>query len=163
MNKMLWITVIVVLVVLVGGFFLFNSSSSGSDSSEGVVVVDSLDSQVSDETTDVTTDDTTTDTSDGSTTPPVQETKEFLITAKQWDFSPSTITVNEGDKVILNIQSVDVTHGFVITAFGVSERLSPGNTVTVEFTANQKGSFSFFCNVVCGTGHSGMNGVLIVN
>src|SRR3989338_8559345 len=30
------------------------------------------------------------------------EIKEFDMTAKQWEFTPSTITVNEGDTVRLN-------------------------------------------------------------
>ena len=168
MNKMLWIIIVGVLVVLVGGFFLFNSSDSGSDSSEGVVVVDSPeDSQVVGETNDGTADETTTDTSTSTsqdTTQPAQETKEFDVIAKQWEFSPNPIVVNEGDNVVLNIQSIDVTHGFVLSAFSVNERLSPGQTTKVEFTADKKGSFSFFCNVAsCGVGHSGMNGILIVN
>ena len=91
-----------------------------------------------------------------------QPVKEFAITAKRWTFTPNTITVNEGDLVKLTITSIDVTHGFSLSAFGVNERLSSGNTVSVEFTADKKGTFSFFCNVSCGTGHSGMRGTLIV-
>ena len=88
--------------------------------------------------------------------------KEFDIVAKRWSFNPSTITVSEGDLVKLTITSIDVTHGFSISAFGVNERLSSGNTIMVEFVADKKGTFSFFCNVVCGSGHSGMRGTLIV-
>ena len=88
--------------------------------------------------------------------------KEFDITAKKFEFIPSTITVNQGDKVRLNIKSVDVTHGFAISEFGISENLRPGKTVTVEFTADKKGEYTFFCSVYCGGGHSGMRGKLIV-
>ena len=101
------------------------------------------------------------------TTPTATQTasgqvREFDITAKRWQFSPSTITVNEGDKVKLNIRSLDVTHGFAIFEFGVNERLSPGRTVTVEFTADKAGEYTFACSVPCGSGHGGMNGRLIV-
>lgn len=95
-------------------------------------------------------------------TPAPQPTKEFTLTAKQWSFSPSKITVNKGDKVILHIKSIDVTHGFQIDEFGVSKTLSPGKTVDVQFAASKTGTFSFFCNVFCGSGHGGMNGKLIV-
>jgi len=95
-------------------------------------------------------------------TPPTSSVKEFNLTARQWEFIPSTITVQKGESVRLNIQSIDVTHGFAITAFGVSETLTPGNTVTVEFVADKAGTFSFFCTVFCGLGHSGMRGTLIV-
>ena len=89
--------------------------------------------------------------------------KEFSITAKQWQFSPDTIEVNEGDTVILNIKSIDVSHGIAIPNFGIDEFLSPGNEVRIEFIANKKGTFSFFCSVSCGVGHSGMRGKIIVN
>ena len=161
-KALLWVIVIGVLVALVGGFFLF--SSSNSKVSEGIVVVDKSDSQATVETNDeLTTDTTATDSSTGQDTVPVQEIKEFDIIAKQWTFSPNPITVNEGDKVILNIESIDVTHGFVLSAFSVSERLTPGQTTKVEFTADKKGTFSFFCNVFCGSGHGSMRGTLIVN
>ena len=91
------------------------------------------------------------------------ETKEFDIIAKQWQFSPNKIEVNKGDTVILNIESIDVNHGFALPTFGVSEFLSPGNTVKIEFVANQKGTFVFACSVSCGVGHSGMRGKIIVN
>ena len=88
--------------------------------------------------------------------------KEFNMVARQWDFEPSTITVNEGDTVLLYIQRVDVGHGFGLSAFGINEYLAPGQTVDVEFVADQKGTFQFACSVSCGSGHSGMKGQLIV-
>jgi len=87
---------------------------------------------------------------------------EFDMIAKQWEFSPSVITVREGDKVKLNIRNVDVTHGFSIFEFGVNERLTPGKTTTVEFTADKTGDYTFLCSVPCGRGHGGMKGKLIV-
>ncbi|MFB6197307.1 MAG: cupredoxin domain-containing protein, partial [Halobacteriaceae archaeon] len=58
--------------------------------------------------------------------------------------------------------SKDVTHGFGIPALEVNKRLPPGKTVTVEFTADQTGTFRFLCTVVCGRGHGSMTGKLIV-
>ena len=88
--------------------------------------------------------------------------KEFNIVAKKWDFNPSTIIVNKGDTVKLNIESIDVAHGIVILDFGVNEKLEPGKTTNIEFIADKEGTFSFFCNVFCGSGHSEMRGTLIV-
>jgi heme/copper-type cytochrome/quinol oxidase subunit 2 len=87
---------------------------------------------------------------------------QIEMTARQWEFLPATVTVNEGDKVRLVITSADVDHGFAIPEFGVSQRLESGQITTVEFTADKKGTFSFFCNVLCGSGHQGMRGTLIV-
>jgi heme/copper-type cytochrome/quinol oxidase subunit 2 len=97
--------------------------------------------------------------------PPVDEmmaVKEFTVTAKQWSFEPATITVKKGDKVKMKITSVDVAHGIRLAEFAVSERLSPGKTVNVEFVADKVGSFSFFCSVSCGSGHRSMKGTLVV-
>lgn len=88
--------------------------------------------------------------------------KSFNMTAKQWEFVPSTITVNKGDTVRLSITSTDVDHGFALSQFGVSANLQPGKTVQVEFVADKKGTFSFFCNVFCGSGHGSMRGSLVV-
>lgn len=101
------------------------------------------------------------------TTPPVAppapiKVKEFTMTAKNWDFEPSTISVKKGDTVRLHIKSVDVDHGFTLAAFGVSTKLKPGATETVEFTADKVGNHSFFCSVFCGAGHKEMRGTLTV-
>lgn len=91
------------------------------------------------------------------------EVKEFNIIAKKWEFEPGTIEVNRGDKVKLNIKSTDVKHGFSLSDFGINKDLNPGETTTVEFTADKLGTFTFFCSVYCGSGHQDMKGTLIVN
>jgi len=88
--------------------------------------------------------------------------KEFSMTAKQWSFTPNTLTVNQGDLVKLSIKSIDVTHGFSIPAFDVDQRINSGQEITVEFVADKKGTFSFACSVSCGAGHAGMTGKIIV-
>ena len=90
------------------------------------------------------------------------EVKEFKITAKQFQFDPATIEVSKGDKVRLLITSQDVPHGFSIVEYGINVRLDTGKTATVEFTADKQGTFTAFCSVFCGSGHSGMKGKLIV-
>lgn len=87
---------------------------------------------------------------------------EIDLTAKQWEFEPQLIEVNLGDKVELHVESVDVSHGIVIPEYGISERLNPGEDVHAEFIADKKGTFNFYCNVPCGAGHSGMNGIIVV-
>ena len=90
------------------------------------------------------------------------EAREIAVTAKQWQFSPNPIRVKLGERVRLRIKSVDVAHGFALPDFGINEVLQPGKEVVVEFTADKKGTFSFFCSVQCGVGHSNMRGSLIV-
>ena len=95
---------------------------------------------------------------------PVQsgDFKEFRITAKQFEFVPSTIEVNKGDKVRLIVTSVDVPHGIAIPDYAIDKRIEPGQPVTIEFMADKPGTFTFYCSVFCGSGHSNMKGQLIV-
>lgn len=88
--------------------------------------------------------------------------KEFDVTARQFEFDPSTITVNEGDTVKLNVTSEDTPHGISIAAFGVSQTLSPNSTKTIEFVADKAGTYPIVCSVVCGSGHSSMKATLVV-
>jgi len=104
----------------------------------------------------------TTTTIPTTTTQGAVGVKEFEVVARQFSFEPSVIEVKKGDKVRLKITSVDVTHGFAINEFNVNERLEPGKTVIVEFVADKTGTFSFYCSIFCGTGHSGMRGELVV-
>jgi|TARA_B100001971_G_C18088562_1_gene482229 cytochrome c oxidase subunit 2 len=94
--------------------------------------------------------------------PPAPAVNEIEVIAKQWEFIPNPITVSKGDNVRLKIKSIDVAHGIAIPDFGISQRLNPGETEIVEFTADREGSFGFFCNVACGSGHRSMTGTLIV-
>ena len=90
------------------------------------------------------------------------DVKEFTLIARQFEYIPGTITVHQGDHVKLLITSEDVTHGFILTAFHINEQLPPGKTVEVNFVADKKGIFDFFCSIPCGSGHGGMRGKLVV-
>lgn len=88
--------------------------------------------------------------------------KEFSMTARRFAFEPDNIRVKKGDAVKLKITSVDVTHGFSISEFGVNAELKPSQTTIVEFVASKSGTFTFSCSVVCGAGHPDMKGTLVV-
>ena len=95
-------------------------------------------------------------------TAPSGQVKEFKMTAKQFAFEPSTIEVNKGDRVRLIVTSIDVPHGIAIPEYGINERLDPGQPKTIEFTAEKEGTFTAFCSVFCGSGHSNMKGKIVV-
>ncbi len=92
----------------------------------------------------------------------VGEPRVIEITAKQWEFTPSKITLKKGEPVIFSIKSMDVTHGFSIPDFNINEKIEPGRTTTIKFTPDKTGTFSFACSVFCGEGHSRMKGEIIV-
>ena len=88
--------------------------------------------------------------------------KEFIITAKQWSFSPAVITVKKGDTVVLKLKTTDVAHTYSIKEFGINAEIKPGETTVIEFVADKIGTFISTCNLYCGVGHVGMTGTLIV-
>ena len=102
----------------------------------------------------------------GAGATPAQETApgavEIQMTAKNFEFSPSTVRVKQGDHVKLIITSLDRKHGIQIEAYNIKEKLPKGEPVTVEFTADKAGTFPFKCSVFCGMGHGKMKGELIV-
>src|SRR5579863_4811940 len=85
------------------------------------------------------------------------------MTAKKYEFTPSTIRVRKGEHVRLLVSALDRTHGFKIEAFKVEQKLPKGEEVTIEFTADQSGTFPFQCSEVCRLGHKKMKGKLIVD
>ena len=92
-----------------------------------------------------------------------EDVKTIDVTASRFQFDPATISVAQGDTVRLRLHSADRSHAFAIKAFRVKALIpNGGETVTVEFVADQAGTFAFTCSEYCGTGHTRMKGKLIV-
>jgi cytochrome c oxidase subunit II len=91
------------------------------------------------------------------------DVKTIDVTASRFQFEPATISVAQGDNIRLRLHSADRSHAFAIKAFRVKALIpNGGETVTVEFIADQAGTFAFTCSEYCGTGHSQMKGTLVV-
>jgi cytochrome c oxidase subunit 2 len=91
------------------------------------------------------------------------DVKTIDVTASRFQFEPATVSVAQGDNVRLRLHSVDRSHAFAIKAFRVKTLIPDGGApVTVEFIADQAGTFAFTCSEYCGTGHSQMKGKLVV-
>ena len=88
--------------------------------------------------------------------------KEFKVLARSWSFTPDRITVEEGTRVILNVESHDAPHSFVLKAFRVRVRLPQDKTTAVEFVAGKPGTFRWYCGRPCGNGCPKMSGELTV-
>lgn len=86
--------------------------------------------------------------------------KIINITAKKFDFTPNNIVVNQGEKVILKVSTIDRVHGFFIPELGVNEQIIPGKVIEVKLNTEKKGKFFFMCNIFCGSGHEEMNGYI---
>ena len=89
--------------------------------------------------------------------------RSFEVTASRFQFQPSRLEVNLGDRVSITLRSTDVDHGFSLPVFDVEAQIpAGGEPVTIEFVADKPGTFPFGCITVCGEGHFGMLGELVV-
>ncbi len=88
--------------------------------------------------------------------------RTIRVEASQFSYSPSTISVHQGDTVTIELTSQDVVHGFYVDGYGVSVQVDPGQVRTLTFVANRPGSFRIRCNVTCGAMHPFMIGKLNV-
>ena len=90
------------------------------------------------------------------------------MVAKQFDFTPNTFTVNQGDTVVINLSvpanDQSAAHGILMDTYidpGVP--VFPGQTKTITFNATKDGTFLWACSQsACGTGHSNMFGQMTV-
>jgi heme/copper-type cytochrome/quinol oxidase subunit 2 len=94
--------------------------------------------------------------------PITPQERTFRIDARQFAYSPSELDVNPGDTVTLQLVSNDVVHGLYVDGYDISLEADPGETATLTFIADKRGSFRFRCNVTCGAMHPFMIGKLSV-
>ncbi len=88
--------------------------------------------------------------------------KVIEIHAKRFQFTPAQIKLKKDVPVVLRLSSDDRTHGFNAPDLKIRGDILPGKTTDIKLTPNKAGSYDFFCDVFCGSGHEGMNGKLIV-
>ena len=94
--------------------------------------------------------------------PGVPASRTITLGARQFEFAPSRIEVNQGDRVIITLQADDVVHGFYLDGYGIQQRVTPGIAQRIEFVADRAGTFRYRCSVTCGSMHPFMMGELVV-
>ena len=91
---------------------------------------------------------------------------EIWMTAVRSHYTPDRVEITEGDNVTWHITNVDTsfdaTHGFSIPGYNINLSLEPGETATVEFVAEQSGTFPFYCTEFCSALHLEMAGYFLV-
>ena len=148
------IAIVAAVILVTGGFFLYikgspKPSSSGLESNSmpsGQTVVPAPSEP----------------TSDSPSSGQTANVKEITIEGKNFSFSPSSVTVNKGDKVKVIFKNVMGNHDLVIDELGVAtNRISGGEQDIVEFAADKAGTFEYYCSV--GEHRAmGMRGTLLV-
>ncbi len=89
---------------------------------------------------------------------------KFIFDAKAK--RPDVIEVNQGDKVYIHLTNTDfdedITHGFAINKYDLNIEVQPGQTNTIEFTADKAGTFPLYCTNFCSALHQEMTGYFLV-
>ena len=91
-----------------------------------------------------------------------EESRAIVITAKRFEFVPSTITLKKGETVKLVVTSEDVTHGLFIRPLKIDTDLVPGKTEELTVTPQAAGTFTAICHHFCGAGHGNMKLTVVV-
>lgn len=92
-----------------------------------------------------------------------QHTEQVIqVSAKQFEFSPNTITVKKGVPVTLEFTSTDKLHGFSCPALKIRSDIPAGKTTLLRFVPDKAGTFSFHCDNFCGAEHESMIGTITV-
>ena len=86
------------------------------------------------------------------------------VTGRQWTWSfqypnkrqTSVLYAPVGRPMKLEVNSLDVVHGFFIPAFRLKIDAVPGRTNTTWFQPTELGSYDVECTVICGVDHSAM-------
>ena len=90
------------------------------------------------------------------------ETKTFTVNGNNFAFSPSEIRVKQGDTVKIEFKNTGGFHDWVLDEFNArTKQLPDGQSETITFVADKKGTFEFYCSVGKHR-EMGMKGNLIV-
>ena len=88
--------------------------------------------------------------------------REFTVKARDYRFAPSRLEVTQDDLVKVTVQSEDVAYSLTIDEYRLSKRVPAGGTTTLEFRADQAGTFAFYSNMTNDSRHAQMRGELVV-
>ncbi|RMD63636.1 MAG: cytochrome C, partial [Planctomycetota bacterium] len=93
-------------------------------------------------------------------------TVEVFQTLIRSHYNPEHVAVKQGDHVIWRLTNIeraqDATHGFALPGYNINLSLEPGETSTIEFDADQPGTFTFYCSEFCSALHLEMMGYFLV-
>jgi heme/copper-type cytochrome/quinol oxidase subunit 2 len=90
------------------------------------------------------------------------QASEVHVSASQYQFSPSVIRANPGDRITIELAAADVVHGLYVDGYDLEITADPGQTASLSFIADKPGTFRLRCSVTCGPLHPFMIGKLVI-
>jgi cytochrome c oxidase subunit 2 len=68
----------------------------------------------------------------------------------------------KGRPTVVDVTSRDVIHSFAVPHMRVAQDAIPGSRIPIWFRPIRDGQFDIICGQLCGNGHYGMRGILVV-
>ena len=84
------------------------------------------------------------------------------IVSRRFTFTPSNVVIRKGEAVRLEITTEDVLMGFNAPDFQTRADIPPGQVAVVHLKPDKAGTFTYLCDIFCGSGHENMNGTITV-
>ena len=84
------------------------------------------------------------------------------IAARRFTYTPNKLTLKKDVPVVLELTTADVLMGFSAPDFDIRADIVPGRVATVRLVPDKVGTFTFLCDVFCGSGHETMSGTITV-
>jgi cytochrome c oxidase subunit 2 len=84
------------------------------------------------------------------------------ILARKFTYTPNKLTLKKGVPVVLELTTADVLMGFSAPDFDVRADIIPGKVARVRLVPDKAGTFTFLCDIFCGSGHETMSGTITV-
>lgn len=157
-KKILLGGIILVLLIAGGAYFMFGKASDGDSMMTEI-------QEMSGNNSGETDNNTQTQMTDNSSTEGqmVDGVRVFTVNGSNFKFEPGVMNVKKGDKVKVVFKNTDGFHDLVIETYNLrTKQIGGGTEDSFEFTADQTGSFEFYCSVGQHR-QMGMKGTLVVS
>ena len=91
------------------------------------------------------------------------EPRVIELTARRFTYTPNEIALKVGERVVIEISSIDFVHGMNLPDLHMRLDLVPGRITKLELHPKTPGVIDFVCDNFCGDGHEEMHGRFVVS
>ncbi|HEX2850629.1 MAG TPA: cupredoxin domain-containing protein [Acidimicrobiales bacterium] len=97
----------------------------------------------------------------GKAPAPAADARRIDVSAKSFQFDPSTITAKPGEDLAIALTSKDAVHDFVVEHTDFKIEAGKGKTTVGGLRLDKPGTYTFYCSI---PGHrsAGMHGTIVV-
>jgi cytochrome c oxidase subunit 2 len=91
------------------------------------------------------------------------EPRVVEIVARRFRYEPEEVPLRVGERVVIEVKSIDFVHGMNIPDLDQRFDLMPGRLTRFEVRPTRPGTIDFVCDNFCGDGHEQMHGRFVVS